>query len=627
MNTPSWTKALDQLVRHPSLTPAQVRHLLGKMPAPRADVVQHLVNMLASTKPGQDTDAQDAAYILDVGLDAQDRDWVLAFVGGTQPVALRAWVRALFQNGLLQGRLTEAQADVPVPNQHQVDFWVEDVARELGDVPQTLERVRVAAEALVGDSPVAAEQSAQAVAALAARLVVPASAIWAELLIHPLTHSALREQATAALAQPHGPAAPVLAAAEPVLLPGSLHDAAVSAHQHHRAAPDQVLCAWMSGSNTAGIFAALFTQHGSQLKVLGGVFSHEPGQTQIQMAEDAQAAEAEMLVWTMGQELRGWGPVPAGVAAALVLESLSAGAPSAQAAGTLKAWCQAAAVPLVVPVLPAAATLDTDALMHPLARSVRLGATDIPEKWKRELSKEMRARGRPREETLRDTCADLGRRPALMARLARAAEHGAKVAQARGDAAAGALVGLAQALTRGADADGQLVSRTLVMRAVGASTQEPGPVASHRDDVRDLVLPGNKPVLGVHVLQMDLSASAWEAALTIPGGLAGLDEDAALELCTHAGGLAAMALVQPGADTEETRLQDAAKKAILERAEKLPSRQRRELVDLWTRAWLELLNRACRGTCSQRCLQNLKEPRPDAAFMLEHPRHNLPWPA
>lgn len=635
VNTPSWQASLDQLVHHPSLTPAQVRYLLGRITAPSAELWNHVLGKLASPKASVVT---DAAFTMDVGLSAKDRDWVLSVVSGALPVALRARVRTLFQNGILQGRIKDEEAEVPVPAGQELAFALEDLTRELGDVPQALERARLAAEYLVGESPVPADVVADAVSQMAARLHVATAAIWAELLVHPLTRDDIRAAAGKALQTAQGAAVPVLKRAAEVLLPGPLKDQALAHAERHAADASVVLRAAVSGSDGTGAFAALLWLEGAEPRVLGGVFAADPTRLLWKEGRAATAEAVEAWAWRQGQAFKGLVAAPAATVVALCKAAV-ARIPDKQAAArgavlaALEAMASTGGVTPGNVTLPAAAGTVDDALLaralgHAATRKVLMQGTDLGEKWRKELGKEMRARGRPREETLRDAAADVTRRPAVVARLKESLEHGAVLAALTGqEENAGATAAVAAALGVPGTPEANRVLRELLLRTLGVG-EDAGPgMGSHRDDLRELVLPSSKEPLGAHVLQLDLAAAGWEAALNIPNGLVGLDDDAAMDLCAHGAGLAVRAIIAtPGGSTLDVQLQEAAKQAIRDRAESLPSRQRRELVEAWVKAWTELLTRACMGTCNQRCLDNLKEPRLDAAFMMEHPRLNKVWP-
>lgn len=631
---PPFEAALVRLMSHPSLSRVQTRHLLARLEAPRTQLLDRILRSLAT---GDESAQADAAFVLSAALQGEDRPWVQAVVANAQlPLEIRVLVRARWHDAYIRGQVPEELAEVDVPSDQAAAFWVQDAIKALGDVPLPLQRARVAAEMLVGDVPLADDALHQAVALLSDKLHVPPAQVYAELAVHPLTRTAWRQPAQAALAGSHAEARVVLENAQAALIDDGegLKLAHALLAQLDAADPQApVSHAWVSGADGGGGLVVLVWVHSATPRVLAVSMGLEPARVILRQAEGAKAEGVAGWAWLQAQPLGGGWYVPGPVAVALTQQALEqhtgkSAADAKAAVAALGALAEQAGWAPHALVRPApSGEVNIDALEHPLCKRVEVQASDLPDRWKRELSKQMRARGRPRDDALAQASADVGQRKGVAARLAAALWQAATVAALTDAPAAGGIAAAATALEKPGSDHGKAIMRALVERALGLSKGPPPVESLHRDDVRDQVLPADGEPKGIHVLALDLAGAAWAALLELPGGTAGMDEDTALALCGAAGGRAAMAVGKPEpGTTEAVRLSDAAKAAIREHAESLPSRQRREMVDVWVKAWDELLTKACRTTCSQRCLEHLGEPRLDAAYSLDHPRLNLPWP-
>ncbi|MBI5495839.1 MAG: hypothetical protein HY904_12515 [Deltaproteobacteria bacterium] len=630
-----WKGGLERLIVAPMVGGAQVRFLFERLGAPRETALDVLWTRLADANRDR---ASDAAYVLENVLTAADRGWVAARVASDAPARPRAWLRALFQNGVAHGRLKDDEAEVPVPAADALPLFVEDVARHVATIPQPWQRARVAAESLVSDPPLPDDGAPAAVAALAGRLYVPEAQVWAELLIHPLTRPPFRGAATRALETPAQAAVPILESAEHALLPGPLHDACVAALGRHRDAAGGVAAhAAVSGADARGAVVVVLSVSGARSRGVAAVAW--PGMTEGHWKQAEGSAVENLHQWAALHAASHGGlvDVPPATGVALCRQALewlwNAEAPlKGKAVPGLRDAIESVALAAgiqesaAMTSSAAPAPFEPAVLFHPLVLAVELEGTDLSEGVRKELAKEMRARGRPKDATVAQACKDVAGRKTTVARLRAALAHAAAAAHARHDEAAPALAGLLRALDTPAEA--AAVYAALLRKTVGVEDAPGAPVTpppSARDELRGEILPSVPK--GVHVLALDLAAAALDAARVTPRALDGLDEDRTTLLHADAGSLAARAVAEvTEGTTEESRLQEAAKVAIRKHAESLPSRQRRDLGDAWVRAWTELLTRACRGSCAHRCLSGLQEPRELAAYSLDHPRHGRPWP-
>jgi hypothetical protein len=639
-----WQTALVRLMTAPLLGAAQARFLVEALGVERPALLGFLIQRLAD--PNEDN-AKDAAYVMEHVLDARDRATVEAYVASGAPAALRAWVRALYQNGLAHGRIKEEDAAVATPPDQVVALYVEEVVRPARRIPQPWQRARVAAESLVSDAPLPDDAAPQAVTALAVALHVPAVQVWAELLVHPLTRPSYRQAAEDALATPVAAAAPMFEMAHAALLPGPLKErAALEFARHQAASLGTALGVRVSAPDPRGAVVVTLQLHGARPSAVA--VAAFPGMTSedVVIRQGLECEEVHLWAASAAASAGGLWDVPpaAGLGllaaacpwvldAALLGKGKDGPRPQPDLKAAWGALANAVGLPLAgeLPALPPAdAVLDPLALNHVLALNVELTGMDLSESSRRELTKEMRARGRPRDDTAVTVCREVAGKKVVVARLRAGLDHIARLAALVGQGPAGAYAMMSAALGEPSAALGQAVLQALLRKTLGVVEASAGtalPVLSARDEVRDDLLPHGGPAKGIHVLAMDLAAAALDVSRGTPRALDGVEEDLAIGLCAEAGLLAARAVVDASSTApEDVRLQDAAKAALKARAESLPSRQRRELSDAWLKAWNELLTRACRGACNQQCLSNLAEPRLHAAYALDHPRLNKPWP-
>jgi hypothetical protein len=640
----TWQLALKRLLRAPMLSGPQARYLLEGVGGPRGDVLQWLFNLLSSGKPA----STDAAFLLRSTLLAEDKPWVLQVLSGQTPPAARAWLRALYQHGVLSGRLGDEQAEIPLSTAEQALFHIEDVVREIGDLPSPWQRARVAAESLVGDAAVADGETQRVVHEMAARLCATPDAIWSELLIHPLTRPAIRSLSQSALQAPSHAAATHLELAQRALLPGELHDLAVAeASRHRREAGPPPWHARVGGADGQGAFPVLFWVDGPVPEAVAAVVGPGASQTVVQAGATHDTAERALAFVDQGAA-RGsrMREVPPAVALGQVLATAdwlhaSDTAPgqkksqksrqgiSPAAAEFARLWPRLMeqtgppAARWTEPTQPVA-PWDVALLEHPLLQDLALVPADVPDAARRQLGNETRTRGRPRSETLHAVALELAKKTGLCNRLRQALTHTAWVCAASRDPAAPAVASLAHALLEPQKAPVVELLVALLQRAMDSSP--PSDPLSSRDFLREDMLGNADLPTGVEVLALDLGACALDVATDVAGVADALDDDRLKDLCILAGQQAAVLLAKPGHEREDLLLTQVGREAILQAAPNLPSRQRRELVEGWQRAWLELLHNACRLSCSQKCLEHLDKPRAAGAFLLDHPRHNRPWP-
>jgi hypothetical protein len=645
-DTPAWRLALHRLVMATSLTTPQARFLLDTLGAPRPEVLGSLLEALSS--PDQDR-ADGAAFLLGCWLQGSDKEVAHAFIHGPAPLPVRALLRFLFQSAILYNRATEEEANLPPPDGLAVAFHVEDVAREVTEVTSPWQRARIVAESLVSDTPLPDDVGPAAVEALSRRMDVDPARVWAELLVHPLTRPAYREAARQALATPSAAAATQLELAAQGLLPGPLLDTAVAEARRHRdATPTPAWRARVGGLDSHGMFPAVTWTDAPEPRALAGLFSPD-GKPPQGTAANGLAAERVLVVASRMAAGRGpllEVPVPFALgcvgAARMVARAAAPPAPSKGARPKkdddlspsadvgLGRWIPTVGLDALLPgeeaaVTPASA-LDPGVLDHPTLTRLLLGGHELPDATKQRLAKDLRGRTAPREDTVQVLAREVSGKRAINHRLAAGVDHAARLTAAAGDAPAGqGLAAWAQALRADPAGRGMPLLLAITRRSLQVAISPPEPQTTSRDDLRPEVFHGTPTPTAQEVVALDLASAALDAVVEMPRAVDGLSDEDVTSLCAEAGLRAAHALCQP-AGPEEAALQDAIRAAIKSYAADLPSRQRRDLAEGFTRAWSTLLSQACRGACPHRCLEAPQAPKPLAAFSLDHPRLGHPWP-
>ncbi|MEW5854051.1 MAG: hypothetical protein AB2A00_35075 [Myxococcota bacterium] len=631
-NPSSWRSDLDRLIAAPALSAAQARYLLENLGVPRPEILNALLDALQSDDASR---AEGATFLLSAATTGADRAVIQEFVVGKAPLTVRALARQLYQQGLLTGRLTDEEAEVTPAPAEALDFLVEDVAREISRVGSPWQRARFAAEALVGDAPLSDDAAPAAVAALSRRLDVDAPRVWAELLIHPLTRPSFRAAAAEALKTPSHEAATQLELASEALLPGDLLERARTEAPRHRTAPVTWRARVSTASGTGRVAVQVWTD-GPQPTALAALVALDGSTVQFR-AETGRAAE-QVLV--LGQQMLQATPPAREVPVPWALGLLTSVAPAKDPKGKkkpgpwdeLRAWVDriataSSSAPQALAPVPSAGEVPAGLAEHPLLSGMEVSGSDLSNDVKQAMGKELRKSGRVREETIQAAAREVTGKRGILVRISRAVEHAARLAAATDDKDAPALASLAAALPS-ATPPATAFATAITRRAILASTPPQEPIAPSRDQLREDVLHGNRPPTGVDVLALDLAAAAFDSLGHIERGLEEVSVDLLAEMCAAAGMLGARALLQPVEGvSEDNALADAAREAIRQHGAKLPSRVRQSLVDAWVAAFKELVTNACRGTCQQRCLDEPTRQRPLAAYSLDHPRHNRPWPS